>query len=928
MSTKEQIRLLRPYLVGERPREDGEWDLHCPLHVDRKRSAQINFEKGVWYCHAGCGGGKISELIDQIDNWVSPSGTNGRVSGQPMETISEAKITGWIGALHANEVALEELITTRGLTTKTLSDYEIGWDSGRECYTIPIRSVEGDILNIRRYQLRPPKGRRKIWGIEGMNQPRLYPIKSMDSDKLIVCEGELDAIITSQNGFPAVTKTGAALVWNAKWNSEFKDKVVYLCHDCDETGQDANRRIGRALMRSAREVRILRLPYPIIEKNGKDLTDWWMEHEQDSGSFLRLLEEAELFDPELASEEPERLDPTDTTALEALDSRQVGKPVRLTVTIKGKREPGYSIPRKVRFRCTRDAGVKCNFCPLFATGDDEQIIAGSDPVILAMMDSTDKQVKDAARARADIVKCPKLHVEITEYQSVEILYARPSVEHVSGPASGNGGAGDYKSIKITSVGRHDTQPNNTVRVVGALQPDPRKHTNEFQAWDVAKTESSIDRFSLDNSMIQKMKRFRPRRGQPPLRRLGEIANDLSQHVTHIYGLPEMHAALDLTFHSVLAFDFDGKRVHRGWLEMLVIGDTRTGKSEAATRLCRFYNVGEVVSCEAASFAGIIGGLQQYGGAKEWSINWGAIPINDRRLVVLDEAGGLTTEEIAQMSSVRSSGVAELTKIQQERTYARTRIIWMSNPRGGRMSDKTYGVQQIQPLIGNPEDIARFDLAMSVQAGDVPAEVINRRHKLGRQKFNAEACMTLVQWVWSRTPEQVIWMDSAEQEVYKLANDMGKRYVEDPPLVQVANVREKIARLAVAIAARLFSTDSTYERIVVRKPHVQAAVRFMDQIYDMPGFGYAERSRELINDRKEAMKNRRRIRRYLADKPGLAKFLRSAGKFRRQDVEEVLNVDREEANAIISTLYEARMVRKLKGDIWVEPTLHDLLRRVR
>jgi DNA replicative helicase MCM subunit Mcm2 (Cdc46/Mcm family) len=90
----------------------------------------------------------------------------------------------------------------------------------------------------------------------------------------------------------------------------------------------------------------------------------------------------------------------------------------------------------------------------------------------------------------------------------------------------------------------------------------------------------------------------------------------------------------------LSFDFDGKRIQRGWLELLIIGDTRTGKSEVAVRLCKFFNAGEVVSCEAASFAGIIGGLQQYGGAKEWSINWGAIPINDRRLVVLDECGGL------------------------------------------------------------------------------------------------------------------------------------------------------------------------------------------------------------------------------------------------------------------------------------------------
>lgn len=925
MTVKEQIRLLKPYLVGERPRDDGEWDMHCPLHNDRKRSAQINFDKGVWYCHTEQIGGKVKELVEQSNEWVDPPHSmNSNHSNQATEEVSDAKVKGWCSAMMANEAALEELVVMRGLTTKTISEYEIGWDSTRNCYTIPIRTETGEIANIRRYQIRPPKNRRKIWGIKGRNDPLLFPIKVLARDEIIICEGELDAIVTNQNGFPALTKTGAALSWNARWNVEFKGKLIYLCHDCDETGQKANHKIGLSLAKFAREIRVIRLPYPIIEKDGKDLTDWWLEHEQDTNGFKRMLEEAEVFDPNLAADEPERLDPTDTTALQALDSRKVGKPVRLTVTIKGKREPGYSVPRKVRMRCTRDAGVKCNFCPLFATGDDERIIAGSDPVILAMMDANDKQAKDAVRAQAGIVKCNKLFVEVNEYQAVEILFARPSVEHVSG-----NGAGDYKAIKLTSVGRHDTQPNSTVRVVGALQPDPRKHTNEFQAWDVAKTESEIDRFSLDtDKMIRQMKKFRPRVGQTPLKKLREIANDLSNHVTFIYGRPEMHAALDLTFHSALSFDFDGKRIHRGWIEILIIGDTRTGKSEVATRLCKFYNAGEVVSCESATFAGIIGGLQQYGGTREWSINWGAIPINDRRLVVLDECGGLTTEEIASMSSVRSSGVAELTKIQQERTHARTRLIWMSNPRDTKMADKTYGVQQIAPLIGNPEDIARFDLAMSVQAGDVDAEVINRPHRVSRQRYSDEECSTLVRWVWSRTPDQVVWMKSAERSVYAHANDMGKRYVEDPPLVQAANVREKIARISVAIAARLFSTDSSCERIIVRKQHVDAAVAFMDQVYRMPGFGYHQRSSELLGDRRYAEKHIRETRQYLSDKPGLAKFLRGAGKFRRQDIEEVLNVDREEANAIISTLYENRMVRKIKGDIWVEPTLHDLLRKVK
>lgn len=932
---KSHIALLRPYLVGEQPRDDGEWDMHCPLHVDNKRSAQINFEKGLWYCHAGCGGGRVIDLIRQRSDWVEPSaaasnGHGGRTrvkksTGQPTENISEGKLKGWCEALMANEAALEDLMTSRGLYTGTIQQFEMGWDSVKSAYTLPVRGADGEILNVRRYQIRPPAGRRKIWGIEGMNEPRLYPAQVLDEnpDAIIICEGELDAIITNQFGFPTITRTGSARVWRSEWNEVFRDKVVYLCHDCDEAGQDGNRRVGRSLRRVAREVRIVRLPYPIAEKHGKDLTDYWLDREGDADEFRRLLEESQPFDP-AAEADPERVD--DASVLDALDSQRVGKPLRLTVTIKGKRDPGYSVPRKARYYCTRDAGPKCNDCPLFSSGDDDRVIAGSDPVVLELIDSTNTQIQEVLRKSYGIPKCTKLSIDVTEFQAVEILFARPSVDHMN--VTNGHDAGAYKNLKLTSVGRHDTMPNNTVSVVGALHPDPRRQLNEFLAWDVARMETSLDRFEMNRDVIRTLRKFQPARGERPLKKLREIADDLAGHVTHIYGRPQMHAAMDLVFHSVLSFNFGGKRMNRGWLDLLIVGDTRTGKSEAATRLTHHYGAGEVVSCESASFAGIIGGLQQFGASKEWAVTWGVVPINDRRLVVLDEVSGLTPEEIAQMSSVRSSGLAELSKIQQERTYARTRLIWLGNPRAGKMADYTYGVQAIAPLIGNPEDIARFDLAMTVRAGDVPATEINRIHAHTRQKYTSDDCRLLIRWIWSRTPDHVVWREGAEEMVFAAANRMGKRYTEDPPLVQVANVREKLARVAVALAARTFSTDVTGERIVVKRAHVKDAVAFIDMLYSMQGFGYAERSRELIDDRREAEGNARDIKEYLYRKPSLAKFLRSTGKFRRQDVEEILNVDREHANAIISRLYEAKMVRKIKGDILVEPTLHAILREVK
>jgi hypothetical protein len=133
---------------------------------------------------------------------------------------------------------------------------------------------------------------------------------------------------------------------------------------------------------------------------------------------------------------------------------------------------------------------------------------------------------------------------------------------------------------------------------------------------------------------------------------------------------------------------------RGWMELLVVGDTRTGKSEAATRLTQFYGAGEVVSCESASFAGILGGLQQFGANKEWAVTWGAIPINDRRLVVLDEISGLSPEDIGAMSSSGRRG----RRTHQDPAGADLRedtADLAREPAQRTDDDYTYGVQAIR-----------------------------------------------------------------------------------------------------------------------------------------------------------------------------------------------------------------------------------------
>lgn len=902
--------------------------MHCPLHEDRNRSSSLNIDSQLWYCNA-CGIGMSDvELVEiirkQPDRVFPPPGPGNRnfdptrrSAGASAKLPDEGTVAGWSSHLLSNRSLLKKFQRRRGLSVQTLKEFEIGYDEATRAFTIPVRDRDGVLLNIRRWQPDPTEGRRKIWSVRGHGEPVLYPISVFEDDpsEIVLCEGEWDALLLHQNGFAAVTRTGTADTWRPSWNSWFRGRTVYLCHDMDDKGQLANGKMARELRGVAGEIGIVSLPYPVESKHGKDITDYFHEDGASPEDFEALMAEAIP-----RSQEVEQIN-----VLDSFSSDLAGKTARLRVTITGKKNPPYLLPRRMSLSCGQDAGAKCQFCPMNEMGGHMvHEIASNDPIILQMVGSTKAQVLDAVREQLSIQKCTRLSYEADEHVAVEELYVRPAVDQFSHDPS----SGDYTNRKIFSVGRHDSTPNQTVAVTGAVFPNPKTQHNEFQAWSVVKTDTALDSYRVTPVGIEMMKIFQTRR---PLDKLRRISRDLARHVTRIYGRPHMHALMDLVWHSVLAFPFDGQLQHKGWLEALIIGDTRTGKSEAAKMLMDFYQAGDMISCESATFAGIVGGLQQMGG-REWEITWGIVPINDRRLVALDEASGLAHDQIAQMSSIRSSGVAELTKIRSEKTYARTRLLWLGNPRdGGRMANYTHGVQAIKPLIGNMEDIARFDIAMSVSADEVESTYINKQRSpelSRRQAFPREACQQLVQWAWSRQPEHVVWEPGAEELVYEEAIDMGKRYIEQPPLVQSANVRFKIARVAVALAARTFSTDDTFERVVVGRRHVKDAVRFMDAVYGLEGFGYEAHSREVIRDAQEAVRRWHEAKDWLQTQPGFVQFLRGCqGKFRNNDVMDMLNLTREDASAYINMLWQFRLVTRQAGNVMITPVLQQLLREI-
>jgi hypothetical protein len=367
----------------------------------------------------------------------------------------------------------------------------------------------------------------------------------------------------------------------------------------------------------------------------------------------------------------------------------------------------------------------------------------------------------------------------------------------------------------------------------------------------------------------------------------------------------------------LDFRFRNAQIGKGWLELLVVGDTRTGKSEAAQRLTNHYQNGVLTSCEGATLAGLVGGAQQIN--NNWVITWGTIPLHDRRLVILDEVSGLKDKGILeQMSEVRSSGRAKVTKIVSQETNARTRLIWISNPVDGRaiaeMPQKALNA--IQDLIPTPEDIARFDMAMVAAKSDVNSSIINAATREPvPHVYTSDLCSQLVLWAWSRGPRAVKWETGAQRQILVWAEKIGNRYVPDPPLLQAENARVKLARMAVAIAARLFSHTGTGRYVYVTKEHVYAARDLLNALYSEPNMGYAQHSRRVLRDQEKAEQGKKAVHEYLRSNRDVYETLKvviSTNKFRTRDFSEMGSMHPTDANEAVKDLLMMGMVQRISG----------------
>lgn len=922
-------------------RRGTEFKATCPfkeLHensVDSTPSLTVNVSKGVYFCQTCHSKGNVHTLyktlygLTNTEAWFE-LGDALKIDRPDSTRPTRPEIEiGLISEYHQFLMSLtgpirEVLSQRRGLEDETIRRFQLGWDGER--ITIPIYDEYNSLVNFRRYKWNSNDDQWKALNYtdeagNAYGELRIFGIENLineDIEEIVWCEGEMDRILNEQYGFPTACPTSGAGSWKPEWTKHFRNKKrVYLAQDNDEAGRSAVSKLCEKLYRVV-DVYIIQWPEDFPVKG--DITDFYTKCKQTAVEFKELLKNAIKFvDPSMQERLIDESEAKEVHLADSAKAELYAKRIRVPVMISGKDSTPYVCPRKVKAQCGDSAdsdNKKCTFCSLAASaGEKELELTALNKDLMKLIKCTEKQqMQVIAEILGLNVQCKCFRLTIEEYMNIEEIRMIPKADANFGFAKGH----EYVVRTGYFIG-DEIKANKRYTMMGYMYPDP--HTQyATHMYDKAYPEKDIiSDFEMSDDIMNQLKQFQVSTGQSVQDKMNEIHKDIERNVTYIWERRDVAIAVDLIYHTVLNFYFQDQFVKRGWGELLIIGDSGQAKTTVVERMMNHYKLGEMHSGESSKRTGLVYSIQQSN--KRWFLVWGAIPLNDGGLITIDELSGIDENDLAVMSDVRSSGIAKATGVITAETTARARAIYISNPRNGRpLNTETYGVSAVLKLFGKTEDVRRLDLAMAVASGDVDPNLVNKSISDMPDVphvFTSDLCNLRVLWAWSRRPDNIKFDKDASVAILQYATSMGNTYSSRIPIVEAADQRIKIARLAVSCAACVFSTENG-EDIIVKKEHVDYVVNFMNKLYSTKSFGYDKLSQQDRTNSDTSTGNIDKLRsRFLLialqDFNEMASILYQLPYFSRNTLEDYTGLPRDEMKTLLKFLTNEHLVEKFKGD---------------
>lgn len=864
--------------------------VHCPFHHDTIASASVNTTKNVFRCNACNEGHSEISFLAKLNN-ISLLNAS-KVLQQLEQTdkdqwslVEQAELWG--------DLEFLDKVRDLGIRDKTIEKLNLGLTTVGDVkfLAVPVY-YNGVLMDVRRYNLLKNPKYPKLIGNKDAEVGMVFPydLWKDTTDKTYIFEGEKDAIMAIEMGLNAITLTGGA---GAKPNelslNSFKDREVVICYDNDEAGRTGAENLFIALHKVAKSVKYIDIS-DVVSKEKEDFYDAVKLYGLDALTF-KILPEHEFSDDLLSQKK------NYTTIKNALDNNKIRQKITSIVGVSADYADTYALPiiataEKVKESMNRngnmlDVGVRRTWY-FDKTRNLSQL--------LELIESNAKQHVVLKHLR-NYLGIPDsedgIELRINQYETV---YKVKIVDSTSTDVD------EANNIQLDLYTFEKLKVGTEYEIEYLILPHPDKHQKlTAVAIEVRERDAESD-FRINKDLLI------------PLMHKGTV----KERVNKLYESAKHHIAkhlnygmwlmMDLVFNSILQINYGVDTW--GALDVFIIGDTATGKSELAKGLTKLYDYGHFLSLKTSTTVGLIGGSKKEGDSLLNTI--GAIPRQHKKLVVMEEFSGADQSFIKTMTDIRTTRKVHIIRVAGELVApCNLRMITISNPLGDEkgfpkfLSTFPNGVMPLMELINNPEDVGRYDgFYMMPQ---ITSRVNPFSIKLENEPIPKECYEHKAQWTHTRTKENVIWADGVEAHVWEMAEKLNEMFDSNFPLFGT-KASLKLARFSVALASMILNVDETFENIVVTKEIVDFMVDYLISIYDNQLFKLREYKEEYDSFNNYTDEDVRLLEELYPKNVNIIEYLEKTSVTSLESLRANSGLDGKDFNVLYSTLSKYKFIR--------------------
>lgn len=899
------------------PNPKGEVMVCCPFPHERLNenweketyhesipSASINLDKRLYNCLV-CGEGSNELTFAQRVTGKTESEILKEYSvKEELKTDSDNWNTLQYKALQ-NDSAMLNKVHDILINDSVINDLQLG--KMTNMLAIPVFKNK-KLVDIVRYNINKLPDKAKVLRNSNSKSGNIVPFDIWKNDKrnTIICEGEKDMLVARSQGFNAIAITGGAQYGDIQkeYLDYFKNRKVFIVYDNDAAGKEGSLKTYKTLSKIA-DVEVTDIS-KVCSENKEDVADFFIKYNKSSEDFKTLLmENSHKPKKETLKKVRTKKEIPFSKVSENIEKSFMRKKLKSRFQIVATCTEMYSVHEFVEFRPIDEepsdtllgevSGVKPKFWHL-----DENLDNFMEFIEMGI------KSKDIIPTYARIMGIPTKKGVLTEHTcslgKLKTVYKYTVADEVVEND-------DYVSeITVDMYAFEPLEIGNNYEIEYKLFP----HAKDGQrivavATKITKTDDDIDVEEIKESMDM----FR-------------VTTNIDAKINDLYLSAKSYIApylnkdlwlmCDLVFNSPL--DITYIKPMRGALDVFVLGDTRTGKSETSRALRELYNFGSVVPLKTATTQSLIGGTSD----RDKKTKLGILPREHKQLVILEEFSGAPIGFTKTMTEIRSSGILKLYRVNSGELKApcKLRMISISNPTSNNdgmprlLSIFPNGVEPIVELIPSAEDIARYDAFMLVPKVKVrtnPFESsISEFTKIDKKHY-----INKIKWVQSLTSESVIISPEIGNYIFKKSQQLNSMFECNFTLFG-AETDKKLARFATALATMLCSTDESGKFVEVKAEHVDYIYDFLLRVYDNEYFRLKDYATEQKSYSKTVSEDTDALQQLYPKNTTIIELLSGKSKTNRNEMMIASGQDRDEFSKFFNFLVARKFIKLSKDQV--------------